>query len=788
MTVNSNRKIDRFFWEEIARPFVSVKTGGQTHGPSTSNLVLEGNFLNVDVEIVNKSRLLILQHAYLCLEDKSRGARLHFYQKKEGVLSKLRASPQNIETPSELERIEINSIIMDVWKHAETLSPLDLCSLIMNRGNLNKISMSDPEWFDFHFVARLLKKLEDKKNWDAAVLLLNNVLNYEISNGKNTYLMKQLKISYLDNNVQGRTPCIYRYVDEKHPRSQFKPYEFFPSKEDEQKGAEEGEESSSQETDKENESSNPLHEAQKKIKSQKPAQTKKKFNWFSIWNSSKYRCSVYGIEFRVFPISESPIPRVSRINRMEEYQTVKDINVFTGYKWTFAELKEAYESHHGQETVRKYLNHLLNVICDSHNEQYNCLINTFAHFVQRPGVKTQYCVYVKGQKGIGKSLLLFTPFQLLFHQHTCYLAGQLLADDFNGRLRDGVLLVNLDEFPQNIRNMQAFKSQITQGYMNVRPMFHEAETVPNLMNFIITSNFIPSRQMEITPDERRFLLIEAKKFDTAQLKAHCASMTDFAQNYLFEHGKNTGFKAIAYYFLKEVQAPGENLHLKIPVTPLMCKIIERNMNPMERAVKRWIEQGGIRSKLKDENRYVFDWDNMDMGYEWNWKELREQALLLLNEDKPYRQNVATDTEVLKQFILTDMKTRQGNKKGEITAFKIMDRKSHYLNFRKHYPHVVFYWTHTDLILSEDVFATAALSGVLNDPDLSEIRSETKQWTELDFQLAITQARRALKRKGITLALAPEPQPLDSKKDIKRLRVYDDKEREIREGSDEEEDE
>lgn len=774
------RKLERIFWEEIAKPLVLIKTLGQSHGVTTANLVLEGNCQDIDVEIQSHDALLILQHTYLRIEDRARGARLFKYDRREGAYLKNRVSYSNTEALNSTQRSKVHANVMEIWKHAHELPPEGLCNLILARGNLNRISMSDPEWFDFEFVGRLLKKLESPRHWNYAVLLLNNIINYEIKDGKNCYLMKQLKISYLDNNAQGKSPCIYRYVDGNHPKVQFKPYDFPPPTEEEEtpEVQELSEFSEAPEVPEASETSSSLEAPPKKRKApSEPRSSKRdkreKISWFNVWNSSRLRCNVYGVEFRAYSIADCPVVRDHRLNSPFEYKTIQDINVFTGYKWTYDEIKSAYESEIGKATVTRYLNCLFNVICDSNSEQYKCLVNTFAHFVQRPGVKTQYCVYVKGQKGIGKSLLLFTPFQQLFHQHSCYLAGELLADDFNGRLRDGVLLVNLDEFPQVIKSMQAFKSQITQDYMNVRPMFQEAQTIPNLMNFIITSNFTPSRQMEITNDERRFLLIEARKFDAASLKNHCASMTEFATNYLFEHGFNTGFKAICYHFLKIAQPPPDNMHLHIPVTPLMCKIIESNMPPMERAVKKWIEQGGIRSKVKDAGaRYEYDWDNLDCGSEWTWKELREQACITLNEDRhnTSRHNVNNDIESLKQFVLTDAKTRQGGRKGEITQFKLLDRRHHYDHFRKFYPQVMFYWGHPSLILGEDLFTNTRMMSVFQDPVLRELKQETRHWSELDYQLAIVELKKALAKHGGGLTVCMQPDPV-SEKVLQRVRLY-----------------
>lgn len=764
-------KIDAQFFQKVVKVYVRMGQGAPTE-PSFRSFVLESNRLNVCAEIEKPEDLLVLQHAYLRIENKATGARLWHYIKRAGEVIKERVTYQNLEQPKPSQIRMVYNHIMDIWKSAEHYDASELVNLILARGNLNRISMSDPDWFDFPFIMNLLKKLEKKTHWDYAVLLINNVLSYEIGNGKNQILVKQKKISYLDNSVEGKTPCINHYGDEKQVRDMFRPYDFNPEKEKD----EEPEPNENEEPESEN-----LFPAQKKRRVVKPEKTNQKKSWFTIWFNSKYRSLVHGIEFKVYNIENCPIMTDGRIKDVTEYKTEQDINYFTGYKWTYQELEEAAETELGKSAITNYLNHLYHVICDGHKEQYEFLHSTLAHFVQRPGVKTEYCVYVKGQKGIGKSLLLFTPFQLLFHQHTCYLAGQLLADDFNGRLRDGVLLVNLDEFPQNIKNMQAFKSQITQGYMNVRPMFRESETVPNLMNFICTSNFTPSRQMEIGTDERRFLLIEARNFDVSQLDRHKKNINDFAKTQLVDNGLNTGFKAICYHFLKGVELDAEDLRLKIPVTPLMCKIIEQSMPLMERAIKKWIEQGGIKSLHRSEFRKEYDWDNSDCSSSWTWKELRQEALATLNEDNHqirYR-NINSDIESLKSFILTDEKTRQAGKKGVVTSFQILDRKSHYYNFRKFYPNILFYWTHPSLVITENPFSESRRLVASSDPEWKSLSKDTETWSELDFKIGFIEVMRALRTKGIKLVVnaAANTQSREFYADQrpqepKRVRVYE----------------
>lgn len=740
-------KIDAMFYQKVVKVYVKIAQGALPP-PGPLSFVLESSRLNVCSEIENKDQLLILQHTYLRIENRTNGARLYRYIKHDGKLVKERVTYQNLDRLKPNQTSAVYNHIMDLWKSAEHYESSELVNLILARGNLNRISMSDPEWFDFPFVLSLLRKLEKKIHWDAAVLLLNNVLAYEIGNGKNQILVKQKKITYLDNSVQGKTPCINHYADEKQVRDLFRPYDFSLEKEESEPVLDE---------DQEQENTNILYPAQKKRKTiPSKEKEKQKQSWFTIWFNSKFRCLVHGIEFKVYNIENCPVLTDGRIRDVVEYKTEQDINYFTGYKWTFQELKDAAESTVGQTAISTYLNNLYQVICDGNTPQYNFLLSTLAHFVQRPGVKTEYCVYVKGQKGIGKSLLLFTPFQLLFHQHTCYLAGQLLADDFNGRLRDGVLLVNLDEFPQNIKNMQAFKSQITQCYMNVRPMFREAETVPNLMNFICTSNFVPSRQMEIGTDERRFLLIEARNFDVSQLEKHKKLINDFAKNLLVDNGLNTGFKAICYHLLKNVTLDGEDLRLKIPITPLMCKIIEQSMPLMERAIKKWIEQGGIKSVNRGEYRKDYDWDNCDCSNSWTWKELRQEALATLNEDNhqiKYR-NINADIETLKTLILTDEKSRSAGKKGVVTQFQILDRKTHYYNYRKFYPSIIFYWAHPSLIINDNPFVASQIAVASADPEFKSLTKDTETWSELDFQIGFLETMRALKNHGIKIVVNP----------------------------------
>ena len=630
----------------------------------------------------------------------------------------------------------IQSIYMDatwqLWQDAKDFSSRDLIALVKARGQNNQINLGDPIWFDFYYVCSLLSNLDSDPSvipW--GVILLNNVLCLEPTSGSTMFLVKEKKSIESQSGKDEYISTVFRYRDSSHVARLMDPYSLTYSV------SEEGD-------DKEK---------------------KKTIPWFQLWCKNFNRCIAKTV-FECYPITDIPVADAGQsISAPEEYISQKKINSFSGYTWTFKEIKEASETHEGKEAIKFWFNTLLNIHCDGDTAIYQQLIDYFVNLVKFPGRKAMFCPYIKGQKGVGKNIFLCQPFQLLYHRHVLYRAGQALSDDFTGELREGIIYVVLDEFPNHKKNdfIEQFKAQITQPYMNIRPMYSEPMTVPNKLNICCLSNHDPP--FNPTEDERRFLFSDCKYLPPQnELQKHKKRMNEIIKNHFVDNGRNTGFKAVIYA-LTQRDDPSDDFFNSIPVTPMFRKLLERNMSLPELFIKNCIERGGISPIARNPGEIEYNWD-VDCVKEWTWAKMREAMLnsthVATLSSSIYRsRETANDIAALKKLVLTNERDQTGRSGKIKTTFEIMSREAHYYHFLRQWPNVIFNFHRENLVITTDPFQKSARAAELNDPDFQNICAETAEWSIVDYQKALWEIQNELKDKNIQIGMNKRVRERDS---------------------------
>ena len=132
----------------------------------------------------------------------------------------------------------------------------------------------------------------------------------------------------------------------------------------------------------------------------------------------------------------------------------------------------------------------------------------FAHYIQKPHIKTGVVLSLKSKQGGGKGIILNKLNDIIGDEHYCQNSNaNYLFGDFNGQL-EGKILVNLDEaFWGGDKKMEGMmKSKITETKQTVRKLFKEAYTVDDYVNYIITTN--NDWFAGVTEDDRRYYCLE----------------------------------------------------------------------------------------------------------------------------------------------------------------------------------------------------------------------------------------------------------------------------------------
>lgn len=619
----------------------------------------------------------------------------------------------------------LDSLFEEIWNNfakIECLSTAELINIIRMRGDRNIIDTSN-NITNFDVIMTLLPKLEHKRCWPYGVVLMNNILAVQELRTGDVFLVKGMRPAWTreatrNNNIDQKVPCIDEHSRSESIERRFMQIEF--------KG----------ETD---------CDPEKAGKKKPPT-----MNWFKIWIKSMLHCRVGLLHMDPYPINQTRSHGFKPLECIDRYTRRQDINMFTGYIWTLDQLREAYESVKGKQTVEIVKHLMFSTICDSNKDSFECLREFCASVVQQPGLKTQFCVYIKGQKGVGKSLFA-SIFTQLFGSHAAYLAGESIDGDFNGFLKNGILFVNLDEFPtKGANNLESLKSHITQNTIKCRAMYTEGVSMQNMMNFIATTNNDPVN-LNITADERRFLLLKCKEFNGKDLEKQKKKMTLLHDEYLFDRGTNIGYRAVIYWLLTQVKVE-PSLHQRVPKTDYFRQIMEENLDWIIRWWKTVLERGGIQGQLlvgtgSNERRY--DWA-VDMNMPWSWKSLRDesdgtntQTKSIVPRGAVSNRSKNADIETLKSVVMV------GNQRG--STFRLQPHAVQVQKFKTMFPWVKFQFDHEELVVDEDLYATAKRRSCLNERAVKRARSETAGWTTDDFHFLIADANEALLQHRLRIA-------------------------------------
>ncbi|WP_263322420.1 DUF5906 domain-containing protein [Endozoicomonas sp. Mp262] len=152
-----------------------------------------------------------------------------------------------------------------------------------------------------------------------------------------------------------------------------------------------------------------------------------------------------------------------------------------------------------------YLDHLKNVICCGDEKLAGCVLQFFAHMLQKPDEKPSWAILIKSVEGTGKGSLI-RPFQDILGAYYIQLNGEdQLVQRFNYSVANR-LLVFVDEV--HISDPKVYnkvKVIISEPTITMEPKGIDVFQVPNLSRLIFTSNH--DKVLLAGQRERRFLVL-----------------------------------------------------------------------------------------------------------------------------------------------------------------------------------------------------------------------------------------------------------------------------------------
>ena len=189
--------------------------------------------------------------------------------------------------------------------------------------------------------------------------------------------------------------------------------------------------------------------------------------------------------------------------------------------------------------VSRIKDYLLNLLCQGVQEHYDYLMMWLAHLVQKPHIRPEVCIVLRGNEGVGKSFLAETLCRgLVGPRH--YLKEMNLFNKFNAHSQTTIVMF-YDEFTfrTSKRDSGMLREIISGKDRGIERKGFDRVEQPNCLHIIIASN--DEQVIDANNEARRFFVLEV-----ADREKHNSAY--FAQ--LENHLDNGGYAALMHELMQ----------------------------------------------------------------------------------------------------------------------------------------------------------------------------------------------------------------------------------------------
>lgn len=240
-------------------------------------------------------------------------------------------------------------------------------------------------------------------------------------------------------------------------------------------------------------------------------------------------------------------------------------NLFTGFKASFKPVKRNYE------IIKPFLNHILEVLCNSNQEYYGWLMQYFANIIQNPHKKSGVILILQGVEGSGKSYIVEVfGSNIIGDDYASYTSSpdSDFFGKFNSKLTNKLFSV-INEAGNELRGcMDKIKDVCVAPTVNIEKKGKDPIQFANYNNFIGTTNNM--NPFDIAWNDRRFvwLKVNPKYVGNEQyfnMMAECTNHDDFDSS-------------LYHYLKEEVEITITNFQTSRPKTEEYNEIKKRNLS------------------------------------------------------------------------------------------------------------------------------------------------------------------------------------------------------------------
>lgn len=158
------------------------------------------------------------------------------------------------------------------------------------------------------------------------------------------------------------------------------------------------------------------------------------------------------------------------------------------------------------ELIRPVIRHLHDVVTNGKLEHTEWILDYLASILQRPDKPTHVAISLYGLQGVGKGII-FEWFRMHVLGRHCSFQTSKPERDLMGTFANGMVgkvLVQVDEVKSLHDFSDKLKDLITNPTVNYEKKGKDSIVLPNLANFIFTSN--NANALTVSTDDRRFVL------------------------------------------------------------------------------------------------------------------------------------------------------------------------------------------------------------------------------------------------------------------------------------------
>jgi hypothetical protein len=226
---------------------------------------------------------------------------------------------------------------------------------------------------------------------------------------------------------------------------------------------------------------------------------------------------------------------------------------------------------------------VLKAVCNDHEETYDYMLRWFARMIQDPFHKSGVCpIFINQGQGTGKDTVCLWIKKVMGNHVGHFQQDEQLFEKHDTQ-KEGAVMMYLEEVGSGVckSKAEALKSMITSDTFSINPKCEKGYSVPNVGNFIMTTNKTDPVRIENT--DRRFFPITGSKrlmgntdywdflYSNAQLDQPKA-----ADTWIYPVGK----------FLESLPLKGFNVR-KLPANEYKNEIITMSEDPVETFLKQW---------------------------------------------------------------------------------------------------------------------------------------------------------------------------------------------------------